>query len=153
MLIGVTSFFRDEEAFKLLESTVLPRLFVRKDKREPIRMWVPGCATGEEAYSLAMVLTTFMDERKDRRKIQLFATDLDEEAIATARGGKYPASAVADVPDRYRNRFFRQQNGYYSISSNIREMVVFAPHDLTLQSPVFQTGHYQLPEPAYLSDT
>lgn len=138
LLIGVTSFFRDEEVFRIIEDKLLPPLFEKKKRDEAIRVWVPGCATGEEAYSIAMVISAYMQDRKERRKVQIFATDLDETAIDIARSGSFPAASVADVPDKYRDRFFRQQNGHSYVSSQIREMVVFAPHDLITNPPFFK---------------
>ena len=138
MLISVTGFFRDEEFFSLVRDKVLPQLFENKAKDDPVRIWIPGCATGEEAYSLAMTVASYMTDRKVRRKIQIFATDLDEDAIAKARSGKFPHHALRDVPEPHRTRYFHQQNGFSVVSGSIREMVVFARHDLITTPPFFR---------------
>ncbi|QJT09008.1 CheR family methyltransferase [Oceanidesulfovibrio marinus] len=138
MLIGVTSFFRDAEAFQALEEHVLPEIFKAKPGKDPVRIWVPGCSTGEEVYSLAMLIHSYQDKRKDRRGLQIFGTDVDEEAIQKARTGRYQASAVEDIPLPYRQRYLRRDNGQFTIASSIRESVVFAPHDLVANPPFFR---------------
>ncbi len=138
LLIGVTSFFRDMDAFEALEETVLPALLKEKDERETLRIWVPGCSTGEEAFSIAMVVHAFLDKRKRQRSVQIFGTDVDEEAILKARSGRYPASAIEDIPPRFRERYIRRENGHFAIASSIRENVVFAPHDLVENPPFFR---------------
>jgi two-component system CheB/CheR fusion protein len=138
LLIGVTSFFRDSEAFETIHKKVLPKIFSEKDKNESVRIWVPGCASGEEAYSIAMLVSKYMEENKSRRKIQIFATDVDDDAIAQARNGIYPTNAVGDVPEEYRERYMNERNGHHQVSTKIREMVVFAPHDLIDNPPFFK---------------
>ena len=134
LLIGVTSFFRDPDAFVALEEKVIPRLF-DKPSGQPVRIWVPGCSTGEEAYSIAMLLREHADERRDGSKIQLFATDIDGDAIEKARVGAYPDGIVADVsPDRLR-RFFIKENSTYHIRKTIRDMVVFAEQNVIDDPP------------------
>src|SRR5262249_2615925 len=97
LLIGVTNFFRDPEPYKSLEEKVVPQLFGRKLTDETIRVWVCGCSTGEEAYSIAILLQEQMDALKRAVRVQIFATDIDREAIEQARSGVYPASIAADV--------------------------------------------------------
>ena len=101
LLIGVTTFFRDADAFEAVQRVVIPQLFENKGANDTIRVWVPGCATGEEVYSLAILLREHMDKRADVPRIQLFATDIDDFAIATARSGRYPATLLDGLsPER-----------------------------------------------------
>ena len=137
LLIGVTSFFRDPEAWDQLRGEALPALLASRGKVRVLRAWVPGCSTGEEAYSLAILLKEALDAREERSPIQLqiFATDLDEDAIEKGRVGSYPANIVADVsPDRLR-RFFVQDERGFRVSKEIREAVVFAPQNLAMDPP------------------
>ena len=136
LLINVTSFFRDPQAFELLKKEILPKLFANKPQDEVFRAWIAGCATGEEVYSIAILLRELMDESHQEYRIQLFATDLDEDAIGTARAGVYPASIAQDVhPDRLA-RFFIKEDGSYRIKKIIREMVVFAVHNVIKDPPI-----------------
>ncbi|HET6440195.1 MAG TPA: chemotaxis protein CheB [Anaeromyxobacter sp.] len=137
LLIGVTSFFRDPSAWEHLKTHVLPEVFAARGQGGTIRAWVPGCSTGEEAYSLAIVLKEAMEERKElpSTSMQIFATDLDTEAIEKARVGTYPANIAADVsPERLR-RFFVQDERGYRVSKEIREAVVFAPQNVIMDPP------------------
>ena len=137
LLIGVTSFFRDREAFAALQERVIPRLFVGKACGASIRVWVPGCSTGEEAYSLAMLLQEQMQALKQRFKLQLFATDLDRQAIEQARAGVYPASIAADVSPERLTRFFSQgpDGGAYRVQKSLRDILVFSEHDVIKDPP------------------
>ena len=139
LLINVTSFFRDPEAFDFLKQDILPKLFAEKAPGYVFRVWVAGCATGEEAYSIAILLREFMDERWDKHqaefKVQLYATDLDDDAIAMARAGLYPPNIAADVtPERLR-RFFIKEDAGYRVKKDIREMVVFAVQNIIKDPP------------------
>lgn len=135
LLINVTSFFRDVEAFSLLRQTILPQLFARKPPEYVFRAWVAGCATGEEAYSIAILLREYMDETHQEFKIQLYSTDLDEDAIAVARAGIYPPNIAADVtPERLRRFFVKEETGY-RVKKEIREMVVFAVQNIIKDPP------------------
>jgi len=135
LLISVTNFFRDPEAFVALE-TFLPTLMRAKKEGEAVRVWVPACATGEEAYSLVMLLMECADGFETPPEIQIFATDLDENALRLARDGLYPQSIIADVsPERLR-RFFTNDQGRYRIRKEVRERVLFAPHNI-LRDPSF----------------
>ena len=116
LLIRVTSFFRDAETFKLLEAKVIPRLFEGKRADGSVRVWVPGCATGEEAYSLAMLLREYMDHLNGAPKVQLFATDIDEAAITAARLGRYPATLIQGLSPERRERFFSLSHGSYVVT-------------------------------------
>ncbi|MEI7947056.1 MAG: chemotaxis protein CheB [bacterium] len=137
LLIGVTSFFRDHDAFKMLEEKAMPRIFANKGEGATIRVWSCGCSTGEEAYSLAMLLAEGMKARKKGFAIQVFATDIDSQAIAVARTGIYPASIVTDIsPDRLA-RFFTMEpgGGQYRIHKGIRDMVIFSEQDVVKDPP------------------
>ena len=135
LLITVTGFFRDPEVFERLEKEDIPQLFARKAGQNSIRVWSVGCATGEEAYSLAMLLHEAA-ERQDRQfQIQLFGSDLHTRSLERARDGFYPGDIEVDVsPERLR-RYFVKENGGYRIRKEIREMVVFAPHNLIADPP------------------
>jgi two-component system, chemotaxis family, CheB/CheR fusion protein len=134
-LISVTSFFRDPEVFQALSEQVLPLLLKDRPSDSPLRVWVPGCATGEEVYSIAMCLLERTGELSRNPSLQVFATDLSERALAKAREGTYVESIARDVsPERLR-RFFAKVGGHYQISKAIREMCVFARHDLTRDPP------------------
>ena len=137
MLIGVTSFFRNPAAWEELSCVALPELFAREGPDKQYRAWVAGCSTGEEAFSLAMVFT----EARERlaltgtSTLQIFATDLNADAIASARRGRYPGSITADVSAERLDRFFRTQGDGYLIDPRIRERVLFAQHDLIMDPP------------------
>ncbi|MBS3765842.1 PAS domain-containing protein [Candidatus Bipolaricaulota bacterium] len=136
LLITVTNFFREPETFASLKEAVLPDLLDDRPRDSSFRIWVPGCSTGEEAYSIAMVLREVMEERKDALDIQLFATDLDSESIETARRGVYPETVTPDISEERLDRFFLKEGGEYKISDPIRRMVVFAQHDLIEDPPL-----------------
>ncbi len=137
LLIGVTNFFRDAEAFKMLEEQVIPKLFNSKPSGSTIRVWSPGCSTGEEAYSLAILLQERLEGSKQNYKIQVFATDIDSRAIAAARIGIYPAFACADVsPDRMKRFFLPEPDGVsFRIHKNIRDMLIFSEQNLIKDPP------------------
>jgi two-component system, chemotaxis family, CheB/CheR fusion protein len=134
-LISVTSFFRDPEVFQALSERVLPALLADRDSDAPVRIWVPGCATGEEVYSMAMCLLERTAELSRNPSLQIFATDLSESALAKARDGTYPSSIARDVSAERLQRFFGKVGEHYRISKSIREMCVFARHDLTRDPP------------------
>lgn len=136
LLISVTNFFRDQDAFAALKSEVIPRIFDDKGQEESVRVWVPGCATGEEAYSLAMLLAEHTAELFDRPSIQIFATDIDERALAVAREGFYTETATADIPPEYLRRFFVKEMDGYRVRKDLREMILFAVHNV-LKDPPF----------------
>ena len=136
ILIQVTGFFRDADGFEALRRSVFPSLVKEKAGNGPIRIWVPGCASGEEAYSLVICLLEFLAEQDSDRPIQLFATDLSDSAIAQARTGVFPAASIEQEisPDRVR-RFFTKVDGRYQITKAIRDVCVFAPQDVTRDPP------------------
>ncbi|WP_136808191.1 CheR family methyltransferase [Desulfosediminicola flagellatus] len=135
LLIGVTNFFREPEVFELLKKTYLPELLKNKTDDNQIRIWVPGCSTGEEAYSLAIVLTECMEMLGRHPEVQIFATDLDEIAINTARKGVYPESISADISHERLARFFTKVDHQYMVKKTIREMVTFAQQNIIRDPP------------------
>ncbi|WP_395010459.1 chemotaxis protein CheB [Undibacterium sp.] len=136
-LIGVTNFFRDPDVFAVLEEQVIPKLFRDKPADETIRLWVTGCSTGEEAYSLAILLVEHMEKNKQVHSVQVFATDIDSRAIAIARAGIYPASIAADItPERLARFFTLEASGTsYRIHKGIRDLLVFSEQDLIKDPP------------------
>lgn len=135
MLINVTSFFRDAAVFDMLKREVLPTLLAHRPDNESLRVWVAGCATGEEAYSVAMVLRELADEHHRDWPVLIYGTDIDADAIAVARAGLYPPNIAQDVtPDRLR-RFFVKEEGGYRVRKEIREMVVFAVQSVIKDPP------------------
>ncbi len=173
VLIGVTSFFRHPAGFALLAREVFPRLVETKSAHAPIRVWVPGCSTGEEVYSLAICLVEFLAERSLTLPIQVFGTDLNVQAIAYARAGLYVPGAVAHLSPARLAQFFQRVNGHYQISRGVRDLCVFARHNLlsdppfsrldllscqnlliylgaTAQQKVLQTFHYALNPQGFL---
>ncbi|MDP2430642.1 MAG: chemotaxis protein CheB [Pseudomonadota bacterium] len=139
LLINVTSFFRDPEAFAVLTQDILPQLFVDKPEGYVFRVWVAGCASGEEAYSIAILLREFMDAWWDKQhqefKVQIYATDLDDDAIALARAGLYPPNIAADVAADRLRRYFVKEDAGYRVKKEIREMVVFAVQNVIKDPP------------------
>jgi two-component system CheB/CheR fusion protein len=136
LLIGVTAFFRDEEAFRVLETKVIPKLFEGKDADRNARIWVPGCSTGEEVFSIAMLLREHIDELSSPWRVQVFGTDIDERALSVARAGHYPASLLKDVSPERRKRFFRHEGEVYHVAREVRDLCTFSPHSL-LRDPPF----------------
>jgi two-component system CheB/CheR fusion protein len=137
LLIGVTSFFRDPAAWDELRKRILPALIASRPAGQVLRAWVPGCSTGEEAYSLAMVFKEVQEQIKPRKKssLQVFATDLDKDAITKARQGIYPENIGADVTPEQMSRFFVKEESGCRVTPEIREMVVFAPQSVILDPP------------------
>ena len=136
LLISVTMFFRDPAAFRLLGERAVPALFDGRDPDGELRAWVVGCATGEEAYSVAILLLEEMGRRGISVPVQVFATDLDERALAVAREGRYPKTIEADVPDDLLRRFFNADGEYYVVKKEVRDLVLFANHS-ALRDPPF----------------
>lgn len=136
-LIHVTGFFRDPEIFEALREEAFPRFEEIAEEDPPIRVWVPGCATGEEAYSLAIALHEYLDEQGIPPRIQVFGTDLSEEAVQTARDGTYPRSIEEDLSPERLSRFFRHVGKEYRVRESIRNQCIFARHDLIQDPPFF----------------
>jgi len=137
LLIGVTNFFRDPEAFKALEERVIPKLFANKPAGTVLRVWSPGCSTGEEAYSIAILLQERLEALRQSYKVQVFATDIDSQAIVTARAGLYPASITADISPERLARFFAAEPGgsNYRIHKGIRDLLVFSEQSVIKDPP------------------
>ena len=137
LLIGVTNFFRDPEAYQVLEDQVIPALFANKPAGAVIRVWTTGCSTGEEAYSIAILLVERMEALKTSYTVQLFATDIDAQAITNARSGLYPASIAADMsPERLARFFTLEADGSaYRIHKGIRDLLVFSEQDVIKDPP------------------
>ncbi|MGH8657872.1 MAG: chemotaxis protein CheB [Gammaproteobacteria bacterium] len=134
LLIGVTGFFREPEAFKALEEAIAP-VVANKEHDSPVRVWMPGCASGEEVYSIAMTLIEQLQAAQKDCPLQLFATDIDQDALAEARAGVYPENIGADVaPERLR-QFFNKKGHSFEVSKALRERVVFAPHNVIADPP------------------
>ncbi len=136
ILITVTNFFREPEVFESLKDEVIPDLLETRSPDTSLRIWVPGCSTGEEAYSIGMLLTELREERGVKSNVQIFATDIDSRSIDIARKGLYPESIAADVPQERLERFFEKKGDKYKISDKIRKMVVFAEQDLISDPPL-----------------
>lgn len=135
LLINVTTFFRDPEAFETLKSLVFPAIMKNNRPGEPVRVWVPGCSTGEEAYSIAIVLVEYLGDDAVNTPIQIFATDTNELLIDKARAGMYPVSIKADVSHERLRRFFTMVDKGYQISKTVRDMCVFARQDMVKDPP------------------
>lgn len=134
-LIQVTGFFRDPEAFEVLKKIVLPEYMKDREKKAPFRVWVPGCSTGEEAYSLAILLLEFFSAPRPSVPIQIFASDISEQAIQRARSGIYPESIAADLSKERLHRFFEPVEGGYRIAKVVRDLCLFARHDVITDPP------------------
>ena len=137
LLIGVTHFFRDPAAWAYLREEVLPAMIQQSALGQQLRAWVAGCSSGEEAYTLAITFKEALEQvkPKGRVELQIFATDLDPDAIAKARQGHYPASIATDVSPERLEQFFQADNGGFRICKEIRQMVVFAPQNITMDPP------------------
>jgi len=136
LLISVTAFFRDREAFDAVEHTVVPEVFRNKQPGQQVRIWVAACATGQEAYSIAMMLAEHGATLPKPAEVQLFASDIDEHAIARARTGSYPTAIAMDVPSGKLRQFFTKEDGCYRIRKSVRDRILFASHNL-LRDPPF----------------
>ena len=173
LLINVTSFFRDGEAFDNLATLVIPKLFEGRGVKDTVRVWVPGCATGEEVYSIAILLREAMDGLSGAPRVQVFATDIDEHALAIARAARYPAALLDAVSAARQQRFFVPDGGSFVLAKEARDLCIFSPHSVVrdppfsrmdlvscrnlliyfgadVQSQVIPTFHYALRESGYL---
>ncbi len=172
-LINVTDFFRDPAFFKILTKKVFPSIIKQRKSNDPLRIWVAGCATGEEAYSITICLIEFLILKGLTFPIHIFASDLDAKAIEKARLGIYPASALQDVSENYIKQYFKKINGHYQIVKHVRELCVFSQQNLLKDPPfsrmdliscqnvmiyleaspqkkILQTFHYALKSTGYL---
>ena len=135
VLIGVTGFFRDPESFEVLARTVFPALLEHRAPRDPLRIWIPGCSSGEELYSIAICLMEHLGERAGRTPVQMFGTDASDAAIARAREGRYPEGIESEVSPERLQRYFDRGDHHYRIAKSIRDLCVFARHDVTRDPP------------------
>jgi two-component system, chemotaxis family, CheB/CheR fusion protein len=140
ILINVTAFFRDPPAWEFLGETIVPPIVQSSDGADEIRIWSAGCATGEEAYSLAMLFADALGEQGFQDRVKVYATDIDEEALTTARHGRYPASALENVSDERRERYFEEAGGGYVLKTDLRRCVVFGRNDLIVDPPISRIG-------------
>ncbi len=137
LLIGVTNFFRDEKVWEVLRNQVIPEIIKDSKPDEQLRFWVTACSTGEEAYSLAITIRECLEEEDVHREVKIFATDLDRNAIASAAAGIYAESVAEDIPPFLLSKYFIKREERFQVTPKIREMVVFAPHNL-LKDPPFR---------------
>jgi two-component system, chemotaxis family, CheB/CheR fusion protein len=135
LLIGVTEFFRDPEIFEALAHTVFPRLLEGRSSKTPLRVWVPGCASGEEVYSIAICFSEYLDKRAGGTQIQIFGSDVNGAAIETARAGLYIENIARDVSEQRLRRFFVAIGNRYRVAKPVRDLCVFARHDVTRDPP------------------
>jgi two-component system, chemotaxis family, CheB/CheR fusion protein len=135
LLINVTNFFRDADAFEALENIVIPRLFEGKGAGDTVRVWVPGCATGEEVFSIAILAREHMDRLTAAPRVQIFATDIDEPALAVARSARYPEGLLEGLSAERKERFFKVEGASYVLSGKARELCIFSPHSVIRDPP------------------
>jgi two-component system CheB/CheR fusion protein len=136
ILINVTAFFRDTEAWEFIRTDVIPALLAERGPNDPIRVWSAGCASGQEAYSLAMLLAEALGPDAFQQRVKIYATDVDELALAEARAAWYDAKAVESVPAGYLQRYFEQSDGRYQLGKDLRRSVIFGRNDLVKDAPI-----------------
>ncbi len=136
ILINVTQFFRDSEVWEFVSKEVIPRILAANSNSESIRVWSAGCSSGEEAYTIAMMLCEALGENAFKDRVKIYATDVDEEALLRARHGRYTQSAVAGVPPEYLERYFEQVNSSYVFRNDLRRVVIFGRNDLVQDAPI-----------------
>jgi two-component system CheB/CheR fusion protein len=135
LLINVTNFFRDEDAFEALAQTVIPRIFADKGGDDVVRLWVPGCATGEEVYSLAILVREHTGSLPHPPRVQIFATDIDDRALSVARAARYPSALMDAVSEERRARFFQQDGDAWVVAKDVRDLCIFSPHSVIRDPP------------------
>ncbi len=140
ILINVTSFFRDEEAWKAIASDVIPRILSKKKPGDPIRVWCAGVASGQETYTMAMLLCEAMGEQEFGQRVKIYGTDVDEEALTQARQAVYSEKGVESVPEDLRGKYFEQADSRYSFRKELRRAVIFGRHDLVQDAPISRVG-------------
>src|SRR5262245_12034725 len=136
ILINVTSFFRDPAAWEYLASEVIPRIVSGKDAAEPIRVWSAGCASGEEAYSLAISLCEALGREQFRARVKIYGTDVDDEALVRARQAVYAAKDVAPIEEEQLAKYFEATSAGYAFSKDLRRSVIYGRHDLVQDAPI-----------------
>lgn len=134
LLINVTSFFRDPAVFEFLQHQLLQLVASKKDG-EQLRMWVPACSTGEEAYTLGILITSILEQQNKKLNVQIFASDIDDDAIAKARKGRYTAMEVKNIPQELLRKYFIKNLDYFEISKPVRALMLFSKHDITTNPP------------------
>ena len=135
ILINVTSFFRDPNAFDTFENKLISEVLDKKVNGDTVRIWVPGCSTGEEVYSIAMVIQKYIEKSGKNLEVRIFGTDIDGNAISTARSGSYTCAITSDINQNYLHEFFTKEDNNYKIKKNIRNLTVFAIHDILMDPP------------------
>jgi two-component system, chemotaxis family, CheB/CheR fusion protein len=135
LLINVTNFFRDTDAFESLANSIVPKLFEGRGADDTVRIWVPGCSTGEEVFSIAILLREYMDKLSALPQVQVFATDIDDRALTVARAARYPEALLDSVSPERRKRFFLLDGGSYVLSKEVRELCIFSPHSVIRDPP------------------
>ncbi len=135
MLIGVTSFFRDRQIYDALKNKIFPGIIKKKKADEPIRIWVAGCSSGEEVYSLAMTLLDLLGDSYFKGKVQIFATDINEEMLKKARLGVYKKKSVGPIPEEWLRSYFIEAENGYRVNNALREMCTFVRHNVTKDPP------------------
>jgi len=133
-LIGVTGFFRDPESFSILQNE-LTKLFESKKPQDTVRIWVPGCSTGEEAFTIAIIINEILKDKISAFNIRIFATDIDQEAINQAKRGIYATAQIENVPEKLKSKYFTKKGKSYEISKHLRNIILFSKHDLTKNPP------------------
>lgn len=136
ILINVTAFFRDPDTWDYIASDIIPRILAERSPNDPIRVWSAGCASGQEAYTLAILLAEALGTEEYRQRVKIYATDVDEDALAEARAATYDAKAVESVPPEYLNKYFEQVNGRYVFHKDLRRGVIFGRNDLVRDAPI-----------------
>jgi two-component system CheB/CheR fusion protein len=136
ILINVTSYFRDAPAWEYLQNEILPKILAAKERYEPIRVWCAGAASGEEAYTVAMLFCEALDLTEYRDRVKIYATDVDEDALAQARSGRADPSQLEEVPEALRNKYFEQVGSRYMFRSDLRRSIIFGRHDLVQDAPI-----------------
>jgi len=136
LLINVTGFFRDDDAWAVMREQVLPELLARRDDDEPIRVWSAGCASGQEAYSIAMALADLLGPEQYRERVKIYGTDIDEEALSYARAAVYTSKELEDVPDGLRDTYFDRADTRYAFRTDLRRTVIFGRNNLLQDAPI-----------------
>ncbi|MEQ8962329.1 MAG: protein-glutamate O-methyltransferase CheR [Coleofasciculus sp. C2-GNP5-27] len=136
ILINVTAFFRDTDAWNYLRHQILPQLLQEKDRQGQIRVWSAGCSSGEEAYSIAILLAEMMGLEQLRQRVKIYATDVDEEALNQARLARYSSKALENLSEEWRQRYFEQVGNQYVFRYDIRRVVIFGRNDLVQDAPI-----------------
>jgi two-component system CheB/CheR fusion protein len=136
LLINVSEFFRDPEAWGVIEEKIIPKILAKKSKGDSIRVWSAGCSTGEEPYSFAILLADKLGDAISDYNIRIYATDIDDKALAEARTGQYAIGKLKNVREEFLDKYFIKENGFYKIHRNIRQMVAFGRQDIVSDAPI-----------------